>query len=215
MTLGIAIPTYSGHLNRLPKLLEVLNNSSIVPDKVSISCSSQSEPIYVNKENYKFELIISYTEEYKNPAQNRNIAGGLLDTDIISFIDGDDLPHLQRNEYIIKSFENENITSVLHNYEQSININLDFIYSNQGEINLVFEYIDTVFPNGFTGNKNPIPENGYHHAHISLRKELFDKLKYDEKQEFLYREDSIYVKELVNNGNKISYISNKLSQYVK
>ena len=77
------------------------------------------------------------------------------------------------------------------------------------------DYIDTVFPNGFTGNKTPIHGYGYHHAHISLRKEIFQKIKYNENQEFLYREDSIYVKDLVNNGNKISYISNKLSQYIK
>jgi hypothetical protein len=214
MTLGIAIPTYSRHLHHLSKLLEVLNNSTIIPDKVSISCSSQSENIQLDN-NYKFELIIKVTDEYKNPSQNRNIAGSGLHTDIISFIDGDDLPHFQRNEYILKSFENSNIISILHDYYQSTNINYDFIYSKYDKPNLMIDYIDTVFPNGFTGNKNPIHGYGYHHAHVSLRKELFEKLKYDERQEFLYIEDSIYIKELVNNGNKISYISNKLSQYIK
>ena len=214
MTLGIAIPTYSRHLHHIPKLLESLNNSSLVPDKVSISCSSQSENINLSN-NYKFELMVKITDEYKNPSQNRNIAGQQLDTDIISFIDGDDLPHSQRNEFIMKSFEDSNVMILLHNYYQSTNIDDHFLYSRYDNLNLLVNYIDTVFPNGFTGSKTPNHEYGYHHAHISLRKEIFQKIKYNENQEFLYREDSIYVKDLVNNGNKISYISNKLSQYIK
>jgi hypothetical protein len=82
-------------------------------------------------------------------------------------------------------------------------------------LGLLVNYIDTVFPSGFTGNKTPNHEYAYHHAHISLRNEIFKKTKYNESQEFLYREDSIYVRDLVTNGNKISYISNKLSQYIK
>ena len=126
MTLGIAIPTYSGHLHNLPKILDILNNSTLPPDKVSVSCSSQSENVDFGN-NYNFELIVKFTGDYKNPSQNRNIAGQELDTDIISFIDGDDLPHVQRNEYIMKSFENNDVVAILHNYYQSTNINDNFI----------------------------------------------------------------------------------------
>jgi|694.fasta_scaffold19079_11 hypothetical protein len=214
MTLGIAIPTYSGHLHHLPLLLDTIQKSTVLPKKVSISCSSQSENIILEKE-YGFEIIINTTNEYKNPSQNRNISANYLDTDIISFIDGDDLPHSQRNEFIMKSFDDSNVVAVLHDYHQSININENFIYSKYDNLGLLVNYIDTVFPSGFTGNKTPNHEYAYHHAHISLRNEIFKKTKYNESQEFLYREDSIYVRDLVTNGNKISYISNKLSQYIK
>lgn len=214
MTFGVAIPTYSKHVFLLPKLLEILNNSTVIPDKVSISCSSFSENL--NFENdYKFELLIDVTNDFRNPSQNRNIAGKQLDTDIISFIDGDDLPHFQRNEFIIDAFKNENVVALMHNYYQSPIVDERFIYTKYENPNLIVDYIDTVFPNGFTGSKNPNPEFAQHHAHISLRKSIFDILKYDENQDFIYREDTIYVKELVNNGNKISYIPNKLSQYIK
>ena len=214
MTLGIAIPTYSGHLHNLPKILDILNNSTLPPDKVSVSCSSQSENVDFGN-NYNFELIVKFTGDYKNPSQNRNIAGQELDTDIISFIDGDDLPHVQRNEYIMKSFENNDVVAILHNYYQSTNINDNFIYSNYSNLNLLVGYIDTVYPNGYTGSKNINHDYAIQNAHISLRKELFLKIKYNEKQEFCYREDTIYVKDLVTNGNKISYIPDKLSQYIK
>jgi hypothetical protein len=214
MTLGIAIPTYSGHLFNIKNLLDILQNSTVKPNKVSISCSSQSENITFEGE-YDFEIIVNITEEYRNPSQNRNIAGSALDTDIISFIDGDDLPHFQRNEFIMRSFKDNRVTALLHNYHQSPFINNEFIYSKYENLNLVINYIDTVFPNGFTGSKTPNNSYGYHHAHLSIKQDLFNKFKYDENQNILYREDSIYVKELVLNGNNISYISNKLSQYIK
>jgi hypothetical protein len=214
MTLGIAIPTYSGHLHHLPLLLDTIQKSTVLPKKVSISCSSQSENIIFEKE-YDFEIIINTTSEYKNPAQNRNIAANHLDTDIISFIYGDDLPHFQRNEFIIESFSNNDVLAILHDYYQSGSIDSNFIYNKNNNLNLIVDYIDTVFKNGFTGNKEPYHNYAYHHAHISLRNELFKKIKYDENQNVLYREDSIYVKELVLNGYKISFINNKLSQYIK
>ncbi len=40
MTLGIAIPTYIGHLNYLTQLLDSLEQSTILPNQVSISISS-------------------------------------------------------------------------------------------------------------------------------------------------------------------------------
>jgi len=214
MTLGIAIPTYSGHLFNIKNLLDILQNSTVKPNKVSISCSSQSESITF-EDKYDFELIINITEGYRNPSQNRNIAASFLDTDIISFIDGDDLPHFQRNEFIMESFKDDNVIVLLHDYHQSRFINNDFIYSKYEKLNLMVNYIDTVFPNGYTGSKIPNHNYAHHHAHLSIKRELFNKIKYDEDQSLLYREDSVYVKELVLNGDKISFISNKLSQYIK
>jgi hypothetical protein len=215
MTLGIAIPTYSGHLQYLSELLDTIQKSTILPKKVSVSCSSQTEDIILEK-NYDFELILNVTSEYKNPAQNRNIAAGYLDTDIISFIDGDDLPHFQKNEYILQSFENSQVLAVLHNYYQSNVINHGFLFSKYEELSLTVNYIDTVFPNGFTGPEVNLNYDWWiHNSHISVRKEIFEKIKYDENSEYLYREDTIYVKELVLQGYNISYISNKLCQYIK
>ena len=214
MTLGIAIPTYSGHISNIKNLLDILQNSTVKPNKVSISCSSQSENI-IFEGKYDFEIIVNITEEYRNPSQNRNIAGSALDTDIISFIDGDDLPHFQRNEFIMESFKYDDVIALLHNYHQSPSINNEFLYNKYEKLNLMVNHIDTVYPNGYTGNKILNYDHAYHNAHLSIKREVFNRIKYDENQDILYREDTVYIKELVLNGNKISFISNKLSQYIK
>lgn len=72
MTIGIAIPTYKNHLNSLETLLDKISKSTILPNQVSVSISSTEE--YIVENNYPFELILTVTNEYKNPSQNRNIA---------------------------------------------------------------------------------------------------------------------------------------------
>ena len=83
MTLGIAIPTYIGHLKYLKEILDLLQNSTVKPNQVSISCSSLGDDYHINYENYDFEIIFTPTIEVKNPSQNRNIAASKLSTDII------------------------------------------------------------------------------------------------------------------------------------
>lgn len=212
MTLGIAIPTYDKHISYLPNLLEKIKLSTLLPTQVSVSVSSSKNIEFLEK--YPFELIITTTEDYKNPSQNRNIAASKLSTDIISFIDGDDLPHPQRNEFIMNSFINYNSICILHNYENGSIDYDDFFLINYQNFNLLKEYINhvddvTIYP------KNINKEVRMHNAHLSLTKEIFLKYKYDEDESVKYSEDSIYTRNLVENGYKICYLENKLSLYVK
>jgi len=211
MTIGIAIPSYKGHMMYLNNLLNKISESTILPNQVSVSISSLEEEI--NLGEYPFELIVTQTSDFKNTSENRNIAASKLTTDIISFIDSDDLPHPKRNEYIINSF-NFGSKIVAHNYEYGQTSNN--IYDNDiGDFEILEGYIDTFiserhFPESSKGHQS------YHNGHISLLSEIFQEFKYDEDPS-LYRccEDSEYTSRLVNNGYKISYISNKLSQYIK
>ena len=213
MTLGIAIPTYSGHLKYLDQILDLLQNSTIKPNQVSISCSSLNEEYNIEFEKYDFKIIFTPTREIKNPSQNRNIAASKLTTDIISFIDGDDFPHIQRNEFILKSFENNEIMCLVHDYYQSVQKNEVFLKSIYEKIDLRINYIDIVIDNICATSS--IRHLKLHNAHITVRKEIFDKIKYDEREEYKYKEDSIYTRDLVQNGYLISLLTNELSQYNK
>jgi hypothetical protein len=211
MTIGIAIPTFSGHVGFLKNLLYQISNSTVLPKQVSVSLSSFDGELELD--TYPFDLIITKTKDFKNSSQNRNIAASKLETDIISFIDGDDLPHKKRNEFLLKSFENGS-QIVLHNYERDNSYVVDY---NQeiNELDLYKDYIDT-----FVANESyPISSKGhlpYHNGHISILKTLFDKFKYDERDDlFGCCEDSEYNSRLVKNGYKICYIGNKLSYYYK
>jgi len=209
MTLGIAIPTYSGHIEFLKNLLLQISNSTVLPNQVSVSISSFDGEILFDE--YPFELIITKTKEFRNPSQNRNIAASKLNTDIISFIDGDDLPHNMRNEYLLTSFD-MGAKIVVHNYE----LGGSYIGKYDLEINnleLFIDYIDT-----FISDRN-FPESSrghlpYANGHISLLKTIFDEIKYDESNDlFKCCEDSEYSSRLVKSGYKISHITNKLSFY--
>ena len=119
MKIGVAIPCYSGHINKLYELLESIENQTRIPDKVTISCSSinkDSIPIF---KKYIFPLEFIPSEEKKNAAENRNIASSKLkDMDYISFFDADDIMVSQRIEFIEKVIEKENPDIILHNYQE-------------------------------------------------------------------------------------------------
>jgi glycosyltransferase involved in cell wall biosynthesis len=211
MTIGIAIPTYKNHLNSLETLLDKISKSTILPNQVSVSISSTEEYIVENK--YPFEIILTVTSEYKNPSQNRNIAASKLTTDIISFIDGDDFPHPQRNEFVLKSF-NMGSECVVHNYHKNSHLYQDFFKVKYEDVVRLPKYIDTLYVDPIYP-KSGVEHIDYHCAHISISKELFDKFKYNEDEQVKYKEDSYYVRTLVENNHPICFLNNKLTLYLK
>ena len=210
MTLGIAIPTFSGHMYHLKTLLDSISLSTVLPKQVSISISSFDGDF--NFDGYPFEVIVTKTNEKKNVCENRNIAANKLNTDIISFIDGDDISHVKRNEYIIESFKMGS-TALVHNYHIDSNVKSEWYKTNIEPINYFHGYVDTVFDD-CTFAKNLKNHQDYHCAHISVKKEIFDNIKYNESIGWQVGEDGEYTRRLVGNGILISYVSNKLSQYV-
>ena len=214
MTLGLAIPATKNYIGYLEKLLENISTQTVLPDEVSISISEIEK--YQPKNDYGLNLIITCHSTPKNGAENRNIASEKLSTDIISFIDCDDLMHPQRIEYIKNSF-NEGIDALVHNFEMSHNRDWkkientleDFLNIKYNTCDLEKNVIDSIvseslFPN--SKNKKYV----YHNAHLSITNEINKKFKYDTNHIF---PDSLYNRTLVENGYKISFISNKLSYY--
>lgn len=211
MTLGIAIPCTVNHFEFLGDLLEKLSESTVLPDEVSISISSFSST--TNFKNYNFKLKIQTTKDQKNACENRNIAANNLTTDIISFFDADDLPHIKRNEYIKKSFLSGSKVLV-HNYHLDKNRESGFYKNEIGDFKLSPELINSVKPNlQFATNVNK--HEDYACGHITVLKSVFEKIKYNESIGHLKGEDGEYTKRLVENDFKICYSFNKLSQYYK
>lgn len=210
MTLGIAIPTYSGHLYNLHILLDQIAKSTILPIQVSVSISSLNEDL--NFPDYPFELIITKSKDFRNTSQNCNIAASKLTTDIISFFGGDDLPHVKRNEYIIESFKN-GCNVVVHNYLNKDKSAKEFT-DDIGEMELYVDFIDKCTSEVLYPISELEKDIVYANGPISISKEIFNKFKYDETEDFFKKEDAIYNTNLVKNGYKISYIKNKLMLYI-
>ena len=213
MVIGVAIPTYSEHIGYLPNLLDQISKSTVLPTQVSISVSSLNGDLVLN--DYPFETIITKTSEFKNSAQNRNIAGSKLKTDIITFIDGDDIPHEKRHEYLLDCF-NQGCDAIVHNYQYT-GLSINEFKSDIGKLDLIKDCIDT-----YGGGAHTVPLSSvitdakFSNGHISVLKKIFDKYKYDESS-WLFKccEDVEYSGKLILNGHKISLIKNKLSLYRK
>jgi hypothetical protein len=210
MTIGIAIPTYVGHLYNLENLLYQISKSTVLPAQVSVSISSFDGDLELN--DYPFELILTKNSEFQNVSQNCNTAASKLTTDIISFFGGDDLPHIKRNEFIIKSFES-GCTSVVHNYING-NKNAKEFTEDIGEIQLMIDCIDTHISDEHFPVSSKDLSLCFANGPISISKEIFNKFKYNENPLFFKSEDSVYNSNLVKNGYNISYIRNNLMIYI-
>ena len=120
LTIGIVIPCHKPHIPLLGRLLWSINNQTHPPDRVIVSCSSSEETDILYRENdYKFPLKIYTHSGRLNAAQNRNFGTRQINTDIVAYIDGDDVMHPQRIEVIHKAFiTHPNMKLLLHNYQQ-------------------------------------------------------------------------------------------------
>ena len=212
MSIGVAIPCYYGHIPNLINLLDSIENQTSKPNKVVVSCSSTKDEIELSK-SYSFPLEIIISEQHKNAAQNRNIAASKLnDIDYITFIDADDIMHPQRIEILLKVFKETKCDIVLHNYLIN-NCKFDKIENVNIRINeLVQCYSGCIRHLDF--NKYYNTDEHIHHSQNTIKREIFDIIKYPEEHEFTIKEDCIFCYKIFGIPNiKNVYISNKLSYY--
>lgn len=209
MRIGVAIPCYIGHLENLRVLLSSISKQTRLPDNVVVSCSSITE--LPNFPVYNFDLTIICVQSVKSPAQNRNIAIKLLDVDIITFFDADDLMHPQRLEFIEQAFMG-GANIVLHNYSgeqqdkfvlyDSPNISYDSLCQS------ACGCIRHVNPNN--------RELGIHHSQVTVTKEICNCIWFYENPIIIGKEDCIFCWCAFTLPNiKSAYISNKLSLYLQ
>jgi len=213
MKIGVAIPCYYGHIEKLYFLLDSIQSQSVLPNKVIVSSSSSL--FFENKKVYSFQLEVIISEEKKNAAENRNIAASrLLDMDYITFIDADDIMHPQRIEVLLEVIKNYNSDIILHNYfdesELSINIfdkiqNINvmthtLIQSWSGCITHINGYNDTI--------------DRIHHSQVTVKKNIFEQIKFPEEVEFNRKEDCVFCHRVFSLPNiKNAYVQNKLTYY--
>ena len=214
MTLGYAIPSCKSYLNYTYRVLEQIDNSTIVPDEVVVSISDTEIDIPL-REDFNFPIKWIRNPNSEEGCTNRNIAAENLTTDIITFMDCDDLVHPQRNEFILKAF-NQGAETLVHSYvlgdrelQSDLKKNKRFLDNKHKECVILREYLTSF--GAPIGPQNDIDKNvHYHNAHVSVTKDIFSTLKY-EVHPFC---DSYYTRKLVENGHKIWYIPNELSYYI-
>ena len=217
MSLGVAIPTYIKHYFLLQPLLENITKSTVKPDMISVSCSSmiQTDDVHTNVNGVP--VFISYSRRTLNPSQNRNRAISKLNTDFVSLIDGDDLMHPQRIEYVKNVLlQNPDIAGVYHSYKEA----------PLAQYNEPFERLngpllmrDVIHPNadglGLHVNDGTSTSYPFHHAHGTFRRDVLQKIPFDERPEYKYMEDSVHATAVYRSGMPLAYLANPLTRYIR
>lgn len=210
VTIGIAIPCYKRHIPHLRRLFESIQNQSILPTKVVVSCSSCSPADFAEEDfsrTYSFPIQILLHDGRKNAAENRNIAARALDTDILSFFDADDVMHPQRIHAILEAFQNSVTNIVLHNYSvghqeikpyDSFIVRLNVLRRAPTGCAVVYDNIHA----------------GIHHSQVSVRKTVFEKTQFREEVEMERKEDAVFCGDvLAYSESANAYIADSLSLY--
>lgn len=200
VTIGVAVPCYKGHIQYLPRLLECLASQTRQPDQVVISCSSVDEDAIKRLEQlpqHPFEVLIIPIEGYKNASMNRNIAASVLKTDLISFFDADDLMHPKRLAMIEHAYNTTLCDVVFHNY---CSMRDEFPSYEGAELKI----LDPGTP----------PRDATQHAHLTIRRQIFEQVKFPEGKIFENMEDTAYARLITSSSLVIAvYLANVLSKY--
>ena len=211
MRIGVAIPCYKGHIANIKGLLDSIALQTRLPDDVFISCSSSvpSDFPYVSAD-YSFPFRVLTHDIRQNVAQNRNIAGAHLDTDIITFFDADDQMHPQRLEIIEDCFTKHDSMIVLHNFESTgapfFPFDSDFPY--------LVNQLDRC-PWGSTIIKTRPSGLQIHNGQPSIRREVFDTIRFNESAACLTKDDTVFCADVIMKWpDRTAYCPLKLSAYV-
>jgi glycosyltransferase involved in cell wall biosynthesis len=223
MKLALVVPTYKYHIPILETMLDSVVAQTCLPDLVLIqasSCDAECSAILagLRAATWPFPLVILETERIQHIAENKNVAIAALpsDIDIVSFFDSDDLLHPRRIEYV-KQYISEGYDAVYHGLTGSSEFNL-----MEEPMPAVDTYIkkETV-GDAFSGAPFTIrrlifldeedTEVGYHDGSVSLRKECFTKVRYNESAKG--HQDCLFASDLHDARYTIVNLGIPLMQY--
>lgn len=210
-TIGVAIPCYKPHHSYLYRLFDSIIAQTHKPDRVVVSCSSWDTNTSREHMYHGIPITVIYSRRRIVQAENRNIAASLLGTDLITFIDADDLMHPRRLEFIVEGFARSNCECIVHDY-QYIKQGDSVSYASEDEPRLT----DDVFiknPRQHGCIIHPV-EKPFHHAHVTVSRDVYAKLQFPTQEQYYRIEDSVYLATLLAHGIRIRYLENKLSQYM-
>lgn len=170
------IPCYWGHFKHLQGLLDVLCKQTVLPDEVVISLSEIQKLDDADVQKLESQilpfrlLIIKHTEKLSTGA-NRNCACENASGDICILNDADDLPHVQRIEFIRDVFEQTDAQMVMHDFDFSFDIfekyePIEIRYQKLLHRPVYCSYAGIEF------------RNGMHHGNVSIRRLAIEKVKW-------------------------------------
>jgi len=193
-------------------IYNLLNNFTFqtdVVDEIIVVCSglvdiSIPEYLYIKDKQISIKKCVVSQRIMQSKA--RNIGSSIANCDYIIFFDVDDQPHKQKIELTKKIIKDTSCDFLLHDY-----CSYPEILNQQIAEDTIETYPITEINQTCTNIKcfdYPI-----HHSHIAIKKSVFEKLKFNESEQFYRTEDGKFCQDLVINGYKGIYTPLKLVYY--
>lgn len=147
-------------------------------------------------------------------SQGRNIAVAHSTSDIVSFIDADDFSHPQRLETLLQAFLKEKkLRLCLHEFAQD-HTNMDEWYSELfNSQDLIAEGTNALCEAELRTRGQPHLDLPVHHAHVTVRREVFRNHLFDETTAAYRIEDSLFVRDIIAETCNLHSIGDL--QYIK
>jgi len=209
MNISICITSYHRDIYFLSGLLKELAIQTLEPYEIILYCSGLKSLINIPTDigiNNKL-VPINYIHSCKQTMQSiaRNICASVATGDVIIFFDIDDIPHFQKIEITEYVFNHHDIDFFLHNYSKSKS---DFTLVDINKIALLNDL-------SIDNNSTNIHCMDYpiHHAHIAVRKEIFNDVRFNESISAYRKEDGLFCQALLNKKYQGIYTPEKLVVY--
>lgn len=209
LSLAVIIPCYKPHLSKLQRLLESLSVQTRLPEEVIVVCSSV-EPCDVSG-TFPANLLIRWilTSGRANAAMNRNAGSRISNSDVLSYIDADDIAHPRRCEAVLSAIEG-GADIVLHNYSRYSASS--GIYWNMSIEEPTYDCLQRA-PSGCVIHRDDW-RISLHHSQATICRGVFHVEQYPEGTEFERREDAVFCGRIVARpGIRNAYLASPLSLY--
>jgi glycosyltransferase involved in cell wall biosynthesis len=212
LTISVCIPAIPRDVESgcLHELLSSINRQTLLPTDVIISFTNASleetKRMHQDLQSYIDPVplrIIRSSELYvQGKSRNNAILGST--SELISFIDADDIMHPQRLRIIVDAFKgNGELELFLHGYSK--NLNEQWVSDSFEE--KIADSREFVRKNEICNSERrtrhqPHLDLDVHHAHITMRRSIFRIHSFDETTEGFRIEDSLFVRQLVASACK-------------
>ena len=203
MKIAVIVPSWIVDIEKIPFLLDSIEQQSRKPDIVVLCISSIPSDMVIEFPGYSFPIQIKRTEIKQSSAQNRNtgIFFAKEEYDILSFIDSDDLMHPQRLEFLEKFFKETQYSAIVHGY-------IGDLFGT--EINWNLYSLDIpIIPKFISDSKMA------HYGHVSIRSLVAEDLLFPTDKATIGKEDTVFIENMESAGFTLGFLEIPLSFYTQ
>lgn len=194
----VGIPCIPKHVQHLNELIKNINNQELLPKEIIISLSESNDEDGKDLEKTLNNISISpirviTSVDKKYAGENRNICGKYCNTEVISFIDSDDLMCSSRIRVLDELYSLLKYDVLFHNYTISESkCSNDYGYINNKEITNK-QYLS----NNTTDETKVVHLKDIAHGHLTIKTDMLNKYPIDING---YGEDARYLHKLFKNN---------------